>query len=381
VRPRSLHADGIASVVHGGDLAAIARRYGVDAGDLVDFSANINPLGPPPSLVRELTSAAADLADLGCYPEPDAATLRTALGTHLGVDPEAIVVGNGAAALLEIALAAVEVRRCLVPVPAFSEDRRAIEARGAEFVPFALRARDDFAMRAADTIDAVRSGDADTCLVTNPHNPSGSLTPRSEILSLCDALRAAGKNAIVDEAFIDYVPEASVTAYAAEHSRVIVVRSLTKFFAVPALRVGYAVCQPAVARRMRSYMASWPITTIAARAIAAALGDYAYAQRTRSANTRERTRLQALLEELGLRVLPSSANFLLFEIPRTIPNTAALVEILVRRSRLVVRDCCSYEGPEAARFIRVAVLDPQTNDRLVAALAQILGPAIPRISN
>jgi threonine-phosphate decarboxylase len=95
---------------HGGNLDAIGLRYGVDPDDLLDFSANLNPLGPPPGLLTALAAAASDVRGLARYPDPDARGLRTALAERLDVEPEAIVIGNGAAALLSIVLIALRVR-------------------------------------------------------------------------------------------------------------------------------------------------------------------------------------------------------------------------------------------------------------------------------
>jgi threonine-phosphate decarboxylase len=121
----------LAAPVHGGDLEAVGRRYGVDPAELLDFSANLNPLGPPLSLLHELAAASADVAELQRYPDPEARRLRGTLALQLNVEPNAIVVGNGAAALLGTALAALRVQHCIVPIPAFSEDRHAVTMIGA----------------------------------------------------------------------------------------------------------------------------------------------------------------------------------------------------------------------------------------------------------
>ena len=202
----------LAEPVHGGDLAAVGRRYGVDPAELLDFSANLNPLGPPPALLRELIAAAHDVADLGRYPDPDARDLRSALARGLDIEPDAIVVANGAAALLGIALVALDVRRCIVPTPAFSEDRHAVALAGAAWSGIALDRARAFALDPAPVLAALRAGGPGVAtLITNPHNPSGALASRETVLQLAGDARALGAATIVDEAFIDYVPEASVT--------------------------------------------------------------------------------------------------------------------------------------------------------------------------
>jgi threonine-phosphate decarboxylase len=358
--------------VHGGDLADIGRRHGIDPRTLLDFSANLNQLGPPPALLRELAAAASDIADLGRYPDSDYATLRGALARHLDVAPEAIVVGNGAAALLGTAISALGVRRCVVPTPAFSEDRHAIANAGACFHPVALDPARAYAVESDSIRSALDTAGADACLITNPHNQSGSLIARETVLHIVHTARTRGAYTIVDEAFIDYAPEASVTRDAATTQALVTIRSLTKFYAVPALRVGYAVCEPALARRLAAALPSWPVTTLAARAVAAALDDADYASRTRAVNALERERLLSGLLALGLTAQPSSANYLLIALPPGAPRAPEIVRSLIIDARIVVRDCSSFEGLETGKHIRVAVRSSVENARLIAALRRIL---------
>jgi hypothetical protein len=241
---------------HGGDLVAIGRRYGVDPASLLDFSANVNPAGPPAPLLRALEAGVRDVAALGRYPDPDAASLRYALARTFDIEPEAIIVANGAAALISTALAALRPGRCVVPTPAFSEYRFAIRAAGAQFYALPLDAEVDFALDPQRVCAAVCGHAAEVCVITNPHNPSGSLTAPGILGSLVTAVRGLGTATIVDEAFIDYSPSSSITREAATTPQLVVIRSLTKFFGVPSLRVGYAVAHPDFVRRMRAQLPS-----------------------------------------------------------------------------------------------------------------------------
>jgi threonine-phosphate decarboxylase len=357
---------------HGGNLDAIGLRYGVDPDDLLDFSANLNPLGPPPGLLTALAAAASDVRGLARYPDPDARGLRTALAERLDVEPEAIVIGNGAAALLSIVLIALRVRRCVVPVPAFSEDSHAVTAAGARWTCVSLDAARGFGLEPSRVVEMVRISGADACMLTNPHNPSGTLAERDVVLQLADDARARGAVTIVDEAFIDYAPKASVTRDASLRAGLVTVRSLTKIFAVPALRVGYAVAAPDLARKLHAAMPSWPITTLAERALTAALADRSYLRRTLAENAGTRSALSADLIMLGLMPIPSAGNFLLVALPSDAPRAAELVHRLILDARIVVRDCSSYEGLEAGRHIRTAVRTTAENALLVEALKRVL---------
>lgn len=357
--------------VHGGDLDAVARRYGVPRDDLVDFSANLNPLGPPQALLAALAEAAADVRDLARYPEPDAASLRDALGAHHGIDPASIVVANGAAALIGVAAEVAMRARCVVPLPAFSEDAHALRRAGIALVPLPLDPASDFALPVDAIARMLVAGEADAALVTTPHNPTGALVTRATICDLASRARCARATLVLDESFVDFVPEQSAIALAATEERTIVVRSLTKFFAVPALRVGFAVCEPRLAARMRAALPSWPVTTIAMRALRAALGDAAYAERTRATIERERAIVIAALRALSCRVFDSAANFVFVELPPG-RSAAAFVRELVVAHRIVVRNCTSYDGLAADRYVRIAVRDRVANVRCLDAVRQVL---------
>jgi threonine-phosphate decarboxylase len=220
-------------------------------------------------------------------------------------------------------------------------------------------------------VAALQASSAGACLITNPHNPSGALAARDTVLRLAHDAHAIGAATIVDEAFIDYAPEASVTRDAAncDYLPLVTIRSLTKFFAVPALRVGYAVASPALARRMRAALPSWPITTLAARALTVALADADDTRRTLAENGRARSRLATDLTALGFTPNPSEANFLLVALPPGAPRAPELVRRLVLDARIVMRDCSSYEGLDMGGYVRVAIRTDDENARLVAALA------------
>jgi threonine-phosphate decarboxylase len=357
---------------HGGDLVAIGRRYGVDPASLLDFSANVNPAGPPAPLLRALEAGVRDVAALGRYPDPDAASLRYALARTFDIEPEAIIVANGAAALISTALAALRPGRCVVPTPAFSEYRFAIRAAGAQFYALPLDAEVDFALDPQRVCAAVCAHAAEVCVITNPHNPSGSLTAPGILGSLVTAVRGLGTATIVDEAFIDYSPSSSITREAATTPQLVVIRSLTKFFGVPSLRVGYAVAHPDFVRRMRAQLPSWPVTALAIDALTEALADAAYKQRTVAENARARAVLEVELRKLHLHVAPAAANYVLVRLPAASLRAAELVRRLIIDYHIVARDCSTYDGMENGSYIRVAVRSPEDNLRLCAALSATL---------
>jgi threonine-phosphate decarboxylase len=349
--------------VHGGDV----WNLGIPAEELLDFSANVNPRGLPPCALAQLARDVTNPQLLRRYPDPSARTLRTALSRQLDVPPESIVIGPGAEALIGPALRAIGARRALVPVPAFSEYARVCAQQEVEFVPFPLQRAECFRM----SIDRLCEC-AEHCgvvLLNNPHNPSGALLESKELFRVLKA------PVLLDEAFIDYALHASVTKEAASRQGLIVLRSLTKFYGCPSLRVGYAVAHPDTAREIASFLPTWPVTQVALDALAEAVEDREYSEASLLENAARRETLRQLLEALGLTVFPSAANYLLVELQPHMKRAAELRTWLIERHRILIRNCDSYEGLETGRYIRVAVLTDAENIRLAEALTVELIPS------
>lgn len=356
--------------MHGGDLAAAALRYGVDPAGLTDFSANISPYGPPPAVSDVLRWAATDPRVLAPYPSPDYASLRAALARHTGVAMSAIVVGHGAAALLDGAVRSAAAPSWIVPVPAFSEYRRVVETAAARFIPFSLSPSFEFdAESFVERLHALPGGGA---ILNSPHNPSGRAFPRGALRAVAASCARLDRPLIVDEAFIDYAPERSLVPELLEHPRTVVVRSLTKFYALAGVRVGYAIANPRAADAIRAALPSWPVGTLDARIAQAALEDRTYDRLARDQTAAERGRLVRAFGDLGITPFPSAANFLLIELPVARERMDDALTGLARAG-VIVRDCRDFEGLEHRSCIRVAVLGPSENQRLIAALRPVLG--------
>lgn len=258
--------------------------------------------------MNALRASVADAGALLHYPNAYERALQGGLARRVGCEPAQIVIGNGAAALIEAFVRVVAPRRCLVPQPAFSEYGRALGAQGCETIAFPLAARDDFALDVDALTDALRRSRPDACIVTNPHNPSGALVAASAMRRLIATARDARVALLLDEAFVDYVPEVSVTTDMqsagdgrARGDAVFVLRSLTKFYAMPGLRVGYGVASAAFGRAVASRVPSWSVSSLAAIAAMATLEDEPYERATRTRNASGRERLARDLSALGAR--------------------------------------------------------------------------------
>jgi threonine-phosphate decarboxylase len=355
----------IDSYTHGGDVDRVARAMGIAAGRLLDFSANVNPMGLPARAAERLVREASDSRSTAHYPDPEATELRQLLSQQLEIPGECIVIGAGADSLIHAAVRALQPRRCLIPIPAFSEYERACRAYGCEIVTLPLTPEWALDRR---SLQGTRAGDL--IILNNPHNPTGACASRAEMLERIEMVRGVGGFVLADEAFIDYEPHAAITREAAVHPGVIAIRSLTKFFGCPGLRVGYAVASAATARSLTAQLPPWPVTTLALHTLAEALRDAEYARDSIARNRAARTGLADSLTGLGIHVFPSSANFLFLRLPDRFP-ALQVRDRLLQEHEILVRECDSFTGLERGRYLRVAVRHDNENARLTNALASI----------
>jgi len=350
---------------HGGNLAWAAAIARCHPAELLDFSASINPLGLPSSALAAIQAA---LPHLGAYPDPNYGDLRSALAAHHQhhrIDPDWILPGNGAAELLtwaarDLAAAAAVV----VPVPAFADYGRALRAAGARVLPIAPV--EPWVWDWSAGFD--RNGD-DPCrhyglLLNNPHNPTGQLWDLASVRWLCDRFGWV----VVDEAFMDFLRpdhQPSAIALVQDYPNLVVIRSLTKFYAMPGLRLGYAIAQPDRLRRWQQWRDPWSVNSLAVAAAIACLDDQAFADQTWTWLTSARSNLAAgLAARSGLRPFAGAANYLLVQ---TAMPGDRLQHRLLQGDRVLIRDCLSF--PELGdRFFRVAVRHPSENQRLLKAI-------------
>jgi threonine-phosphate decarboxylase len=354
--------------MHGGDVWQVAEEFGIPAENILDFSANINPRGLPSRARERLARDASDSRLLSYYPDPSARRLRKALSERLSVPAEAIVVGSGAEALLAPILRCLLPHRALVPVPAFSEYRRVCEQQGTAFAPFLLDRSELFRTPVEGFCQCIQAERSDLVFLNNPHNPTGGILEAHEVRSIRETANAGGATLLLDEAFTDYAPRASLARDAAEGRGLVVLRSLTKFYGCPALRVGYAIAHPDIIRRIESMSSTWPVTQLALDALAEAIMDREFEEASLRENAEGREVLADSLSALGMVVFPSAANYLFVELPADMPVASKLRAALVVKHRILIRNCDSCEGLAPGRYVRVAVRCSEENRRLIQAM-------------
>lgn len=351
---------------HGGNIYEAARRYGYAEGKIIDFSSNVNPLGPPLTAKRAATKA---LSSIGQYPDPDLLGLRTAIARYFGIKSGHVICGNGSSSLIHLIARVFRPKKVLIPFPAFSEYAAAVKDVGGEVIPFSLLETEGYRVDLLEMSFALK--DADMAFLCNPNNPTGRLVPKAEMLEIVRFALQHGVGLVVDEAFMDFdvMGSDSIIKEAVESSHLICLRDFTAFFGMPGLRIGYAVSEEKTIAALRERQEPWPVTIPSERAAIAALGDWSFIKKTRRLIEKERNHLLSALRILpGVETFPCSANFILVKI--TSVDVPTLIGKLGERGMLV-RDCSSFPGLDA-RYIRITVRTWWDNRRLIKAFRELL---------
>lgn len=351
---------------HGGQLSALARIYNLDPSTLLDFSANINPDGPPAVVLEALRASLENVSTLAHYPDLHQIQLKEAIAQQIRVEQAAISVANGFVPLLEAVLRALPIRSCLLPMPCFNEYLPALDRAKIQVVSSILPSEFNFSYN----VESLLSHDCDAILIANPQNPSGILARLEDILHIVQSAVLRDKYILLDEAFIDYVPEHSLARHVHQLPRLIVFRSVTKFYAIPGMRVAYCIAPAPIAKAIDQNLPPWPISNLASIAVQAASGDKDYADRARSRNGIRRAKLLDGLSFLELRPHPGAANFLLFQLPAHI-HPMAFWQAMIRNHNVVLRSCENY-AHLASGYLRTAVRGDLDNQFLLQALSDQL---------
>ncbi|WMT39908.1 threonine-phosphate decarboxylase CobD [Paenibacillus sp. D2_2] len=354
---------------HGGDLQTAAERYGIAPEQMMDLSANINPLGPPPGLLDKLREV---LPEIVKYPDPGHRRLVSLLSRRYTVEPECLVIGNGAAENMALALLALSPSKVGIIEPCFSEYRTLAEQFGAQVS--SVFGKEERAFRAAPQDIERLIMETDLVFLGQPNNPNGVQYPLDELRRFAETAERSGTYLIVDEAFVDFIPEhqrQSLLPELTKYSHLVLIRSMTKFYAIPGLRLGFAIASPELAARMRGKQVTWSVNSLALAAGEVCLqADDAYEQETMAIIAEQRGLLHAALRELGCETWPGEANFMLVRLAEG--WTAARVQAELGSRGVLIRSCAMYAGL-GERDIRIAVKGERESRRLLAELSAVLG--------
>ena len=341
---------------HGGNIYEIEPKR---RDFLLDFSANINPLGIP-SRIKKLLHR--QLKNLVHYPDSEAHCLRVRLAQYWKVKEENVLVGNGSTELIYLVLNAFRPASVALPVPSFTEYERAARISKCRLRFVYLREDEGFRFNS----HCLKKNNM--LFLCNPNNPTGNLMVKNRT----DLEDIPVKKIVIDEAFMDFVPPEHRYTFipqAVKTRKVICLRTLTKLFALPGLRIGYLIAHRDIIRTLKEYQIPWSVNVLAQTAAVQCLNELTFIQRSKQLIEKERGFLYERLGRIrGLKPYSSVANFFLIKIIQKRLTSSILKERLLKKN-ILIRDCANFRGLDK-QFIRVAVRTHKENIQLVRALEE-----------
>lgn len=339
---------------HGGDIYTYKN--------MLDFSANINPLGTPAAVIEAACKGVNDSAN---YPDPLCRELIQAIAGQEGVETEQVICGNGAADLIFGLCLALKPQKALLLAPSFYEYEQALRAVGCDIRYHYLKEEDDFHLK-EDYLDALND-DIDIAFLCNPNNPTGIPTNKSFLLEVLARCREKDIFFVADECFNDFLAEPerySLKDQLEENKNFFILKAFTKIYAMAGLRLGFGLTDhQALLAKIKQCTQPWSVSIPAQKAGIAAIKEEKYVKTTLQLIKKERAYLRDALQNAGYFVYDSAANYLFFKGP------ASLYADCLNK-RIVLRDCGNYEGLKKG-FYRIAVKKHEDNERLIETLQSL----------
>ena len=346
---------------HGGNIYKIAQELGMAEDKLIDFSASINPLGISDNVKESIKR---DLDGLVNYPDPDTVELKNKIAAHHGIKTDTILCGNGSTELIYLIPRVLKPRNVLITAPTFSEYERACffndELR---ITNYELKEESKFCIDPDKYMDYMRR--CDMAFLCNPNNPTGGLLSRHEVLEIAGAANKAKCYLVVDEAFIDFGAGESVLTDVEENPYLIVLRSMTKFYALTGLRIGYGVFNEDIIEKVKAFKEPWTVNNLAQNASVTALEDSNYVDKTHRLIEMEKAYMEKCFGEMDIKYYPSAANYYLLKVRNAVHKVLAL-----RQKGILIRDCSNFRGLDSS-YIRVAVKAHEQNEMLIKEMKEL----------
>ena len=343
---------------HGGNV-----WQGASPDAWLDYSANIRPEGAP-EWVKDVIADAMD--KVSYYPDPEMKSAKAALAKYLDLPVEFVLPAAGGISAINMA-AHLDCTGMWQFAPCFAEYGMLGANRGKTMENISLLS-DGHAI--GDPAEKAFGRLHEGCAVwlCNPLNPVGCAFNNAQMLDLLRLIEEKHGWLIVDEAFIEYCPEHSVTALISQHERLVVTGSMTKILGIPGVRLGYLCAQPHVLKQLSKYQLTWELSCFAEAVLCALPEHKADIMRDCELNVLRREQLKQGLEKLGVFVYPSNAAFVLCEIGMPVEG---IIDKLKSRG-ILVRHCMNFDGINDGRHLRLAVKDTASNARLIRELEEAM---------
>lgn len=356
---------------HGSDLETIEKVYGINKEDIVSFSANVNPLGISPKLKLTLSER---IDSIMSYPDREYTSLRKCIADYVRAEAQDIIVGNGSTELISLFIQIKHPKKALIIGPTYSEYEREVALGGGCTLYHRLEEENNFVLD-IPSLDKELTPDVDLLVICNPNNPTSSSITRSDMRKILDICKKKGIFVMVDETYVEFSEDVSkitsvpLTGY---YNNIIILRGISKFFAAPGLRLGYAVCGNVdLLKEMNQRKNPWTINSLAAIAGEIMFTDEKYIKETRTLIAKERTRINTILSSCkNVKCFTPTANFILVKILKEDITSMDLFEAAIKKGYMI-RDCSTFPFLNN-KFIRFCFMTPQLNDALLDVLLEHL---------
>ncbi len=351
---------------HGGNLIELSKRIGCDPKEILDFSANINPLGFPEWLRPFLHSK---IEDLISYPDPNYTSLKKKIHSKYGISPEQIVLGNGASELILQIPFVVQADYALIAVPCYSGYKEAILLRKIPCVEVVLKEEKQFRLDMDEIRNILKSRPNQRALVFlgHPNNPTGVTLDKIEILKLTQEF----KNSVfvIDESFIHFCTKGS-SFFKDKTENMILIQSMTKILALPGLRIGICYASSSICSEISKRLPTWNVNSLAASVYEKSISDEDYINNSKQNIQVWKEDLIYNLSNLEfLNLFSGESNFILIKISDD-RNISDLTQELLLKYKIAVRNCENFSGL-SKNFIRIAVRTPEENEKIIDAFSNI----------
>ncbi len=356
---------------HGSDLETIEKIYKIKKEDIVSFSANVNPLGISPKLKETLAER---IDAIMSYPDREYTSLRRKIAEYVHTELENIIVGNGSTELISLFIQIKHPKKALIVGPTYSEYEREVALGGGITRYYRLEEEKNFNLDIR-TLESELTSDVDLLVICNPNNPTSSAITRNDMRKILDICKQKGIFIMVDETYVEFtedvakITSAPLTGY---YNNIIILRGISKFFAAPGLRLGYAICGNGdLLKEMNQRKNPWTINSLAAIAGEIMFTDEEYIRDTRNLIAAERTRITGILASCkNIQSFSPTANFILIKILKEEVTSMDVFEAAIRKG-LMIRDCSTFPFLNN-KFIRFCFMQPHQNDALLAVLLPLL---------
>lgn len=357
---------------HGSDLEKIEKCFGIPKESITGFGANVNPLGISPKLKEGL---AHKIDVITSYPDPAYTELRRHIAGYALCRPEQVLPGNGCTELISLFMRALKPKNALIVTPTYSEYEREILLSGGHVTHFCLKESSDFRLETEEFCAAL-TDKTDLCVICNPNNPTSTASTPDEMRKILSFCKAHGIFVLIDETYAEFAPDktsVSCTGLLNEFDNFAILRGISKFFAAPGLRLGYAMTNRfALLDKIKEAKDPWTVNSLADVAGALMFTDQAYIEQTRSLISSERERIyQELMAWDTVKVYRPYANFILVRILKENVTSYDIFLHAIKRG-LMLRDCSNFPGLEDGTFFRFCFMMPEKNTELLECLKEIL---------